>query len=102
MIRTPFSFNTTVSTAVSSTIRSSIKTQSDLYEEIANAVVAKTSNIGLNKNTTVPEVIYHVTKQVEKDQGSSLDEVALAEELFKQVKRIRSADPSILPTLTDL
>ena len=102
MIRTPFSFNTRVATAVNSTIRSSIKTKSDLYEEIADAVVAETSNIGLNKNTTVPEVIYHVTKQVEKDQGSSLSEVSLAAALFKQINRIRSADPSILPTLTDL
>ena len=102
MIRTPFSFNTTVSTAVSSTIRSSIKTQSDLYEEIANAVVAKTSNIGLNKNTTVPEVIYHVTEQIKTDQGSSLDKTKLAKELSKQITRIRGTDPSILPTLTDL
>ena len=102
MLRTPFSFNATVSTAVANKISSSTKTQSDLYEEIADAVVAETGNVGLNKTLIVPEVIYHIVEQIEKDQGASLDEKALAEELFKQVKRIRSADRAILPELTDL
>ena len=91
-----------MSTAVATKTGSSTNTASDLYEEIANAVVAKISNIGLTKNATIPEVIHLVTKQIKKDQGASPDGTVLAKELSKQVTHIRSADPSILPTLTDL
>ena len=102
MLRTPFSFNATVSTAVANKISSSTKTQSDLYEEIADAVVAEAGKVGLPKTMIVPEVIHHIAKQIEKDQGSSLNEETLAKELFEQVKRIRGADKAILPKLPEL
>ena len=94
-----------MSTTVTTTTSTSSKTGSNLYEEIPDAVVAKISNFGLNKKITVPEAVHLVTTQIVIDQGTTaanLDKDKLAEEVAKQVIRIRKADTSILPILTDL